>query len=546
MSGARSLRRAFVALSVVTAALVAAVPLAPVAAHAAGVSATSAACRGKLSAGFRGPVAEPALEEISGIHVGVVNPSLFWVHNDSGDTARVFAVSSSGVTRREYTLAGAFAEDWEDIAVGRGPVAGTPYLYVGDIGDNDEDRAEIAVYRVPEPVVVAGPATTLGGAVALRFHYPDGSHDAEALVVDPATGDLVIITKNHSGGPAGIYRAPGTVTGGSVTTLQKVGVLSLPSGLLNGVTAADISASGSQIAVRTYASVLLWHRASGASLWSALGSAPCVGPVPHEGQGEAIGFRSDGRSYVTVSEGPNPTLHNYTSAGVGLVLDAFGGLHGYATESSAPAASIRGAPSWPGWKIARGVAVASGVSWWGVEVDAYGGLHPFGLGHAKPKLTISGAGYWPGWDIARGVSLMPNGGGGVVLDGYGGLHPFGVNGGTAPQISGGPYWPGRDLATGVAILPSGTGGYVLDGFGGLHPFGINGHAAPPVLQGGPYTPGWSLFRGITVLRGDTSGYIVDLSGGVYPVARPGMSNPPPMVRKPAWPGKDLARGIASL
>jgi hypothetical protein len=246
MSGAGSFRRALVALSVVAAALVAAIPLAPVSAQAAGVSATSAACRGTLSTGFRGPVADPVLDEISGIHVGVVNPGLFWVHNDSGDTARVFALNASGVTQREYTLTGAYAEDWEDIAVGRGPVAGTPYVYVGDIGDNNEDRTEIVVYRVPEPLVVAGPVTTLGGAVALQFHYPDGSHDAEALLVDPATGDLVIITKNHSGGPAGIYRAPGTVAGGSATTLQKVGVLSLPSGPVNGVTAADISANGSQ------------------------------------------------------------------------------------------------------------------------------------------------------------------------------------------------------------------------------------------------------------------------------------------------------------
>jgi hypothetical protein len=235
------------------------------------------------------------------------------LHNDSGDSARVFAVNAAGATQRVYSLSGASAIDWEDIAVGPGPQAGVTYLYLADIGDNARSRAEIVVYRVPEPTVVAGTATTLAGAEALRLRYPDGAHNAEALLVDPVTGDIVIIEKTAQGGTAQVYRAPGALVAGSLTTLTQVATLALPSGSTNLVTGADVSADGTQLAVRTYGAVLLWNRTTSSSLWSAFTAASCRGPLPAEVQGEAIAFRSDGRGYVTLSEGTNPVLHTYSA-----------------------------------------------------------------------------------------------------------------------------------------------------------------------------------------------------------------------------------------
>ena len=62
--------------------------------------------------------------------------------------------------------------------------------------------------------MVAGAPTTLAGVDALRLRYPDGPHNAEAMLVDPRTGDLVIITKVATGGPAGVYTAPGGARAG--------------------------------------------------------------------------------------------------------------------------------------------------------------------------------------------------------------------------------------------------------------------------------------------------------------------------------------------
>src|SRR6185503_14763457 len=79
------------------------------------------------------------LDEISGMSQSRGNPNIFWVHNDSGDQARVYAVNRKGVLVGTYLLDGASAVDWEDMAMGPAP-GGRSYLYLADIGDNSARR----------------------------------------------------------------------------------------------------------------------------------------------------------------------------------------------------------------------------------------------------------------------------------------------------------------------------------------------------------------------------------------------------------------------
>lgn len=237
---------------------------------------------------------------------------MLWVHNDSGDTARVFAVRTDGSDLGEYAFAGATAVDWEDIAVGPGPSAAESYLYVGDIGDNAAARASVQVYRVSEPAVdpTAGtPARqVLTGVARLTLTYPDGPHNAEALLVDPVTGEIFIVTKSYDG-IAQVFRAPASLGEGSTTALVRVGTVSL--GPSAAVTAADVTVAGDMVALRTYSSVVIFPRPSGSSLADAFAQAPCKGAVGAEAQGEALGFTRDGLGYVTASEGAHPALHSF-------------------------------------------------------------------------------------------------------------------------------------------------------------------------------------------------------------------------------------------
>ncbi len=272
----------------------------------------NATCKNTLVTSNAGPITDPALIEISGIHAGVRNPAVWWVHNDSGDTARVFALDGTGAVRGTFAFSGATATDWEDIAIAPGAAAGTGTMYLGDIGDNAANRTEIQVYRVAEPAVPStGPATstTLTGVDTLHLTYPDGAHDAEALMVDPIFGDLVIVAKSLAGGTVNVYRAPADLTAGSTTALTNVGTLALGTGFLNAVTAADVTRDGAAVAVRTYGKVMVFNRNTTRNLWTAFAGTPCNAPLPAEVQGEAVGFRDDGKALATVSEGAGQTLH---------------------------------------------------------------------------------------------------------------------------------------------------------------------------------------------------------------------------------------------
>jgi hypothetical protein len=283
----------------------------------------AAACAHTLVSSSPGTVASGALAETSGITASRRAAGVWWAHNDSGDTARVFAIGNDGRDLGEFALSGASAVDWEDIAVGPGPSAGVSYLYVGDIGDNAKARTSVQVYRAPEPLVnpaaAPGAPQTLTDVATLNLVYPDGAHDAEALLVEPAAGAVFVITKDLVGGVAQVYRAPANRPAGSTTTLTKVATVSLGAG--QGVTAADITPAGDVVALRTYFSVVLYPRLSGQSVAQAFDQASCAGSAPpfgsatpaSEAQGEAIGFTHDGRGYVTVSEGSHPALHQFVA-----------------------------------------------------------------------------------------------------------------------------------------------------------------------------------------------------------------------------------------
>lgn len=295
-----------------------------VVAVAAGVSACSAptlqaTCSKRLVASTSTAISDPALVEISGIAASRTNPGLWWVHNDSGDSARVFALDENGGVHATLALTGASAIDFEDVAVGEGPVSGTSYLYVADIGDNPATRSDVVVYRMVEPTVSASGTVTgsISGVEALRLRYPDGAHDAESFAIDPISHSLIVFTKSLAGGAQPAYRVTTALAGGSTTTMTPLATLTSEAGFAGAITGADISRDGLQLAIRTYGGVRIVGRNADLPLdrfvAGGVGAVSCPAPIPSEIQGEAIGFRLDGRGYITVSEGTGVSLHRYNA-----------------------------------------------------------------------------------------------------------------------------------------------------------------------------------------------------------------------------------------
>ena len=249
-------------------------------------------------------MANPDIAEASGLAASRSYPGILWTHNDSGGDAVLYAVDTSGANLGTFPL-DVLAFDWEDLAIGPGPQPGTDYLYIGDIGDNLRFRPSIVVYRIAEPDPTV--ETTISEVATIRLTYPDSLQDAEAMFVDPITGDLVIITKRGAGEPAGIYRAPANQLGdGAQIELIAVAEFPLESGAF--VTAADIDSTGAVVAFRGYNEVWLWTRTDLGFADTFLGE-PCRAPSTAEIQGEAIAFAPTGLSYYTLSEGTNPDVN---------------------------------------------------------------------------------------------------------------------------------------------------------------------------------------------------------------------------------------------
>lgn len=254
-------------------------------------------CPGFLPGEQVGTVQHGSINEASGIVASRKNLNVLWVQNDSGDSARVFAMNTQGIHLAIYTILGAGAWDWEDIAIGPGPAPGQDYLYIGDIGDNNAVRTGgVHVYRVLEPTVDPNqsPVTVwLAGSETITLHYPDGPRDAETLMVDPANGDIYIVSKRDS--RSRVYLAAYPQTSGM--TMQFVA--ELPWG---GATGGEISPLRTEIIIRGYGNASLWPVPDYGFLWNAFDAAPCNVPLVGEPQGEAIGFDAFGFGYFTVSE----------------------------------------------------------------------------------------------------------------------------------------------------------------------------------------------------------------------------------------------------
>lgn len=273
------------------------------------VAVTVGGCPKYRAGASQGAVAVPELLEASGLAASRQSPGVVWTHNDTDGDPRLYTFTLQGAPLGSYLLQGAKLRDWEDMSLGPGPKQGQDYLYVGDIGDNDEKYEAITVYRVAEPPVdprMTGVSASLSGVEALQFTYPGGTpHNAETMIVDPVDGDLHIVSKSGDGTSL-VFRAAAPLASG---VLEQVAQINFgPGGLTTGGAA---TATGDWVLVRTYFAARMWRRQPGTPMWQAFNEKACDVPVVMEIQGEAVTFAGTGLDYFTASEGETPPLYRY-------------------------------------------------------------------------------------------------------------------------------------------------------------------------------------------------------------------------------------------
>lgn len=257
-----------------------------------------------------GVLADTALVELSGLVASRTQPGVFFAHNDSGDSARLFTLSANGAALGRYTITGAKAVDWEDLSIG--PCPSGSCLFIGDIGDNNRVRAGYVIYRVTEPTIPSQAGFTLPlAAEPLPFVYPDGAHNAEALAVHPVTGTIYVITKQAAGVRSRVYRFPTPLTVGVTATLEFVAESPVPLATEGDiqVTGAAFHPCGGALLLRLYNRVVEQRIAPG-DKWEKIFTQPAVTvPSITEPQGEAVTYASDGASFYTASEKANQNLN---------------------------------------------------------------------------------------------------------------------------------------------------------------------------------------------------------------------------------------------
>ena len=269
--------------------------------------------------------ADPALAELSGL---ATDGRRWFAAADGGTSLQVLVLSPADCTVLDRITAEVNPYDVEDLALGADGA-----LWLAHTGDNDLHRRTVALHRL-----------TLDGDVRLyRLTYPDGPHDAEALLLDRA-GVPHVVTKEV--GTGRVYRSIGVLAEPGPTPLELVTTVRLeptdtpggPVGRVGSmlVTGGAVSADGEVVALRTYTDAYLF-RAPGGDIPTALATSPARIPLPNEPQGEALALAPDG---TLLSASERRAVSEDASGSAGLPGPEGSGPEGSGPEGWVPVRSV--------------------------------------------------------------------------------------------------------------------------------------------------------------------------------------------------------------
>lgn len=270
-----------------------------------------------------GLITSGELEEVSGLAASRAHEDVLWVIEDSGNPAHLHALSRRGEVLARYQVEGAPNVDWEDMA--SFDLHGKHYLLVADTGDNGGRRKDFMLHVFEEPKALAN--GTLRPAWSIRGRWPDGPRDCEAVAVDAAAGQILLVSKKRS--PPDLFALPlakptSTNPRRGWREARRIGRLAgVPEAsmdlkrndpkrarLFPQVTAADLSPDGRTLAVLTYGSVLFYRLSPGEEWGRAVARTPESHDVPLIPQPEALAWTAlGGGLYATGEFKPAPIFY---------------------------------------------------------------------------------------------------------------------------------------------------------------------------------------------------------------------------------------------
>ena len=230
-------------------------------------------------------ISDSRIEESSGLVVSSEHEDLAYTVNDAGNDPIVYAVRiSTGEVVGTTLVGGGDVADSESIAID-----GNGRMWLADLGDNDEERDDTALYAFPEP----GPGDHSVDAKRFPISYDGGAVDIEAFLVHPKTGRKFLASKEKKK-PGTLYSLPAKLkpSGNRATDTGRP----MPEDTSDGTFTID----GSQALIRTRESVFVYDPKS----WEQVDEIS----VPEVEQGETIAVEPGGTSFLIGSEGENSPL----------------------------------------------------------------------------------------------------------------------------------------------------------------------------------------------------------------------------------------------
>ena len=140
------------------------------------------------------------IEETSGLEI--IN-NQFITHNDSGGEASIYYLSMKGKILYERKINSVTNKDWEDITKDE------KYIYIGDFGNNYNNRKDLKIYKVPIDL------DSNENNETISFNYPEQKsftinkktiYDCEGII--SIENSLVVFTKNRDKKITELYKIP--------------------------------------------------------------------------------------------------------------------------------------------------------------------------------------------------------------------------------------------------------------------------------------------------------------------------------------------------
>ncbi len=295
------------------------------------------------------------LNEISGLVVSEKNADTLWVHNDSGHSSIIYALSKRGNIRERFELKDANLKDIEDISIYK-DTYGESYLIISDLGSNTQNRAnstpKLIVFKEPNLLTDLCTLTSenndqtylISQYTTYNVEFPQipnviyteqsgvfntiintinsDSPDIEALIVDTEQNEVLFFSKGYKGLMDIFSIALDALKSDQTNKLHYDGTVNIkqyaegyhidyrhlilsPINFPYAVTGADLSKDQKTLLVRTYGNVWKWNRGDVKKSFSEIikTQKPEYVKSAFEPLGEAIGIDLDNKGFYTISEG---------------------------------------------------------------------------------------------------------------------------------------------------------------------------------------------------------------------------------------------------